>query len=49
MHKDLIDFKTGQKENLIMKGLLINLEDEDLKNFAKEIAGFKAKQEALNQ
>ena len=49
LYKDLVDFKSGRKENLIMKGLLINLEDEDLKNFAKEIAGFKAKQEALNQ
>ena len=46
---NLVDFKAGRKENLIMKGLLINLEDEDLKNFAKEIAGFKAKQEALNK
>ena len=49
IYKDLVDFKAGRKENLIMKGLLINLEDEDLKNFAKEIAGFKAKQEALNK
>ena len=49
LYKDLVDFKAGRKENLIMKGLLINLEEEDLKNFAKEIAGFKAKQEALNQ
>ena len=38
LYKDLVDFKAGRKENLIMKGLLINLEDEDLKNFAKEIA-----------
>ena len=49
LYKDLVDFKDGRKENLIMKGLLIHLEDEDLKNFAKEIAGFKAKQEALNK
>lgn len=49
IYKDLVDFKTGKKENLIMKGLLIHLEDEDLKRFAKEIAGFKEKQEALNK
>ena len=49
IYKNLVDFKAGRKENLIMKGLLIHLEDEDLKNFAKEIAGFKAKQEALNK
>ena len=30
LYKDLVDFKAGRKENLIMKGLLINLEDEDL-------------------
>jgi cytochrome c553 len=49
LYKNLVDFKDGRKENLIMKGLLIHLEDDDLKNFAKEIAGFKAKQEALNK
>ena len=49
LYKDLVDFKAGRKENLIMKGLLINLEDEDLKNFAKEIARFKDKKEALNK
>ena len=49
LYKDLVDFKAGRKENLIMKGLLIHLEDEDLKNFAKEIARFKDKKEALNK
>jgi cytochrome c553 len=49
LYKDLVDFKIGKKENLIMKGLLIHLEDEDLRNFAKEIAGFKLKQESLNK
>ena len=49
IYKNLVDFKAGRKENLIMKGLLIHLEDEDLKNFAKEIAGFKDKKEALNK
>ncbi len=47
LYKDLVDFKAGRKENLIMKGLLINLSQEDLKNFAKEIGQFKAKQDAL--
>ncbi len=47
LYKDLVDFKAGRKENLIMKGLLMNLSEEELKNFAKEIAQFKAKQEAL--
>ncbi len=49
LYKDLVDFKAGRKENLIMKGLLINLEDEDLKSYAKEISQFQAKKEALNK
>ncbi|PLY08182.1 MAG: hypothetical protein C0625_02785 [Arcobacter sp.] len=49
LYKDLADFKAGRKENLIMKGLLINLSDEELKNFANEIAQFKAKKEALTK
>ncbi len=49
LYKDLIDFKAGRKENLIMKGLLINLSEEDLKEYAKEIAQFKAKKDALEK
>jgi cytochrome c553 len=49
LYQDLIDFKAGRKENLIMKGLLINLEEEDLKNYANEISQFQAKKEALNK
>lgn len=49
LYQDLVDFKAGRKENLIMKGLLVNLTDEDLRYFAKEISEFKARQEALNQ
>ncbi|KAB7886452.1 c-type cytochrome [Poseidonibacter ostreae] len=45
--KDLIDFKAGRKENLIMKGLLINTSEEQLKAFAKEIGQFQAKKDAL--
>jgi len=47
LYKDLVDFKAGRKENLIMKGLLINLSDEDLKTFASEISQFQSKKEAL--
>ncbi len=35
LYKDLVDFKAGRKENLIMKGLLINLSEEDLKKLCK--------------
>ena len=45
--KDLIDFKAGRKENIIMKGLLISLSEDDLKEFAKEISEFPARAEAL--
>lgn len=43
LYTDLVDFKAGRKENLIMKGLLLNLSEEELKDFAKEISQFKAK------
>ncbi|TLP40854.1 c-type cytochrome [Arcobacter arenosus] len=45
--KDLVDFKAGRKENFIMKGLLMNLSEEDLKSFAKEISQFEARKNAL--
>jgi cytochrome c553 len=45
--KDLIDFKAGRKENIIMKGLLINTSEDELKEFAKEISQFQAKKDAL--
>ncbi|NPA66324.1 MAG: c-type cytochrome [Epsilonproteobacteria bacterium] len=47
IYKKLVDFKSGRKENMIMKGLLINLSEEDLKRFAKEIGEFPARAEAL--
>ena len=43
LYKDLVDFKAGRKENIIMKGLLINLSEEDLKRFADEIGEFPAR------
>lgn len=43
IYKDLIDFKAGRKENYIMKGLLINLSEEELKTFADEIGDFANK------
>ena len=45
--KKLSDFKAGRKENLIMKGLLINLSEDELRDFAKEISEFEARQNAL--
>ncbi len=49
IHKDLIEFKAGRKENVIMKGLLINISEEELKKYADEIGAFPALSEALNK
>ncbi len=40
LYTDLIDFKAGRKENLIMKGLLLNTDEPELRKFADEIGGF---------
>ncbi|EQB40592.1 hypothetical protein M947_01955 [Sulfurimonas hongkongensis] len=49
IYKSLVDFKAGRKENMVMRGLLIHLEDEDLRRFAKEIGEFPARaKEELN-
>jgi len=40
LYKDLIDFKAGRKENVIMKGLLINTTEEELRSYADEIGAF---------
>jgi len=42
IYKDLIDFKAGRKENVIMKGLLINTSEEELRKFADEIGAFSS-------
>jgi len=47
--KKLIDFKAGRKENVVMKGLLIHLEEADLKNFADEIGEFPARAAAAKE
>ena len=46
LYKNLTDFKAGRKENMIMKGLLMHLEEEDLRRFADEIGEFPARAEA---
>lgn len=47
LFKDLVDFKDGRKENMVMKGLLLRLSEEDLKKLADEIGEFPARAEAL--
>ena len=49
LYKDLLDFKSGRKENVVMKGLLIPLQKEDLRRFADEIGDFPARAEAAKQ
>jgi cytochrome c553 len=40
IYKKLANFKSGRKENVVMKGLLLHMNDDDLKSFAKEIGEF---------
>ncbi|WP_415407218.1 c-type cytochrome [Sulfurovum sp. CS9] len=49
LYKDLVEFKSGRKENVVMKGLLIPLSEEDLKRLADEIGEFPARAEAAKQ
>jgi cytochrome c553 len=49
LYKKLDDFKSGRKENMIMKGLLMHLNNDALKRLAKEIGEFPARAEALKK
>ncbi len=49
IYKKLDDFKSGRVENMIMKGLLIKLNRDDLKRLANEIGEFPARKKALNK
>jgi len=47
LYKKLDDFKAGRKENVVMRGLLLHLSQEDLKRLANEIGEFPARKKAL--
>lgn len=49
LYKDLVEFKSGRKENVVMKGLLLPMNDEDLKRFADEIGEFPARAAAAQE
>jgi len=49
IYKDLVEFKSGRKENVVMKGLLLSMSEEDLKRFADEIGEFPARAEAAQK
>lgn len=42
LYKKLVDFKAGRIENVIMKGLLINIGEDELRKFADEIGSFSS-------
>ena len=39
----LIDYKSGRKENVVMKGLLMNINETEMKELSDEIGLFKSK------
>lgn len=47
LYKDLVDFKAGRKENIVMRGLLLSLDEKTLKELADEIGEFPARAAAL--
>ncbi|MEN4046663.1 MULTISPECIES: c-type cytochrome [unclassified Sulfurimonas] len=47
LYKKLDDFKAGRKENMIMRGLLLHLSQDDLRRLANEIGEFPKRAEAL--
>jgi len=49
LYKYLVEFKSGRKENVVMKGLLLPMNDEDLKRFADEIGEFPARAAAAQE
>ena len=49
IYKKLVDFKSGRKENVVMKGLLMSLDNNELKELAKEIGEFPARAKALKE
>jgi cytochrome c553 len=49
LYKKLSDFKSGRVENPIMKGLVMKLDQKDLRRLADEIGQFPARAEALNK
>ncbi len=49
VYQKLLDYKSGRKENLVMKGLLMKLDKEALRKYADEIGEFKERAAALQE
>ena len=43
IYKQLMDFKSGKRKNVLMKGLVSQIDDKKLKSIANEIADFNEK------
>ena len=46
IYAKLLEFKSGKRDNPIMKGAILNLNDNDFKELSTEIGEFKARAEA---
>lgn len=46
LYKSLVEFKSGRKENVVMKGLLMPMSEEQLRVISDEIGDFPARAEA---
>jgi len=49
VYAKLLEYKSGRKENLVMKGLLLNLDKTALREYADEIGTFKERAAALQE
>lgn len=47
IYTKLVEFKSGRRENAIMKGAIMNVNEEEFKELSQEISEFKARAEAL--
>jgi len=47
IYSKLLEFKSGKRNNPIMSGAIMNLNEEDFKELSQEIGEFKARAEAL--
>ncbi|MBV5277832.1 MAG: c-type cytochrome [Campylobacteraceae bacterium] len=47
IYTKLVEFKSGRRENAIMKGAIMNVNEADFKELSQEISEFKARAEAL--
>ncbi len=49
IYEKLLEFKSGKRQNPIMKGAILSVTEDDFKELAKEISEFKARAEALEK